>query len=143
MRVVIAVAIVLLLLAVGVREAAWRVDHPLTNLPLAAPGGGKVAEIRFLTEGSAVPYGRGVFLRPSWHPLASLQSELAFAGYCGKLTADWPAPRRLSVNCELLAGEPVLPGPVIDGVAVEVTLQRRHARSPGAAGELVSAQSLR
>lgn len=133
MRTAIAVVALLVLAAVlvlGGKEALWRLDHPLAQQSATSPSGLQVAEVRFMPEGSSVPYGSGVFVRSTWVILHSVQSELAFAGYCGTITASWPSDRRLNIQCELLEGEPRMPSPVINGTSVEVVVRRRQAANP-------------
>lgn len=80
-----------------------------------------------MPEGSKIPYGSGVFLQPRWVILHSAQSELAFAGYCSEIGANWQAERRLRINCEVSEGEPYVAGPSLGGTAVEVSLRRKLA----------------
>lgn len=127
MRATIVVIALLVLLVLGGREALWRLDHPLMQRPAVSPSGSQVAEVRSMPEGSRVPYGSGVFLQPRWAVLLSVQSELAFAGYCGSIEMNWQAARRLRVDCELSEGEPYVAGPVLSGTAVEVALRRKLA----------------
>jgi len=124
---VVALLVVLVLLVLGGREALWRFDHPLAQQGTPSPSGSQVAEVRFMPEGSSVPYGSGVFVRSQWAVVHSFQSELVFAGYCGTITARWPSDQRLSIQCELLEGEPRMPSPVINGTSVEVVVRRRQA----------------
>lgn len=80
-----------------------------------------------MPEGSKMPYGSGVFLQPRWAVLLSVQSELAFAGYCGNVGATWLAAQRLKIDCELLEGEPYVAGPALSGTAIEIALRRKQA----------------
>ena len=80
-----------------------------------------------MPEGSKMPYGTGVFLQPRWAVLLSVQSELAYAGYCGDIRANWQAEQRLKIDCELLEGVPFIAGAVLSGAAVEVVLRRKLA----------------
>jgi len=128
MRATIVVIALLVLLALGAWEALWRFDHRLMQRPAVSPSGSQVAEVRSMPEGSRVPYGSGVFLQPRWAAvLLSVQSELAFAGYCGSIETNWQAAHRLRVDCELSEGEPYVAGPVVSGTAVEVALRRKLA----------------
>jgi hypothetical protein len=130
MRTAVAVVALSLILVLGSREALWRLDHPLAQPSAPSPSGSQVAEVRFMPEGSSVPYGSGVFVRSQWALVHSFQSELAFAGYCGTITARWPSDQRLNIQCELLEGEPHMPSPVISSTSVEVVIRRRHAANP-------------
>jgi hypothetical protein len=127
MRVSIVVFALLLLLVLGGREALWRIDHPSLQLPVSSPSGSQIVEVRSMPEGSKVPYGSGVFLQPRWAVLLSVQSELAFAGYCGIVGATWQAEQRLKIDCELLEGEPYVAGPALSGTAIEIALRRKLA----------------
>ena len=126
----VAVVVVLALLAIGGRDFLWRLDHPVSEASAGSQSGSQVAEVRFMPEGSVVPYGSGVFVRSRWVVLLSAQSELAFAAYCGNITTRWPSEQRLSIRCELLEGEPHMPGPAVNGTSVEVVVQRRQAANP-------------
>lgn len=126
MRLIVAIALVLIL-AVSGWEALWRLDHPLRQAAVASPGGSQIAEVRSMPEGSKAPYGSGVFLQSRWALLRSVQAELAFAGHCNEIGANWRAESRLWINCELSEGEPYIAGPSSGGTAVEVSLRRKLA----------------
>lgn len=140
----LAIAVVLVVALAG-REALWRFDHPLMQAAAASPDGSRVAEVRSMPEGSRMPYGSGVFLQSRWVVLRSAQSELAFAGYCSDIGANWPAERRLRIECELSEGEPYVVGPSLGGTTVEVSLRRKLAanKSVNADAQGRSAASLR
>jgi hypothetical protein len=123
---IVAIALILLLAVAG-REALWRFDHLLMQAAAASPSGYQVAEGRSMPEGSKMPYGSGVFLQSRWAVLHSAQSELAFAGYCSEIGANWQAERRLRIDCELSEGEPYVAGASLGGTAVEVSLRRKLA----------------
>jgi hypothetical protein len=80
-----------------------------------------------MPERSEVPYGSGVFLRARWAALQSVQAELAVAAYCGAVVVHWLSDQRLSIHCELLEGEPHIPGAVLNGTSIEVFVQRQQA----------------
>jgi hypothetical protein len=126
MRVAALVVASLLLLALAGTEFLWRLDHPLAQPAVVSPNGFKVAEARFMPEGSSVPYGVGIFLRSRWAVLQSLQSEFAFGGYCGNLSARWPSDQRLVVQCEIREASPRVPAPVVQGTAIEVDVRRKQ-----------------
>jgi hypothetical protein len=131
MRATAAVIVTLVvLLAAGGSELLWRLDHPVAEPGAWSQSGSQVAEVRFLPEGSAVPYGSGVFVRSKWAVLYGLQSELAFAGYCGNITTQWPSAQQLSIQCELLEGEPFMPRAVVNGTSVQVVVLRKQAANP-------------
>ncbi len=83
-----------------------------------------------MPEGSAIPYGTGIFLRSRWALLNSLQAEFAFGGYCGNLLARWPSDERLVVHCELSDGAPRLASAVVKGTSIEVNVQRKQTANP-------------
>jgi len=76
-------------------------DHPHVQQSVASPRSHLVAEVRWMPEGSLLPYGQGVFLHPWWAVMKSFQSELAFAGYCASVDQAWKNDRRLTVGCKL------------------------------------------
>lgn len=117
----------LALLGAGAVEVMWRIEHPILQSSAPSPDGSQVGEVRSMPEGSAMPYGIGVFLRPKFAVLLSVQSELAFAAYCGTLTTQWAREQQLTVDCELLEGTPFVPGPVVGGTAVQVSVQPKQA----------------
>lgn len=127
-------AVVILMLAGAVAllvvEVTWRVEHSLVERDASSQSNSQVAEVRFMPEGSATPYGIGVFLRPSWAVLHSMQATLVFSGYCGEVKARWPSAQRLTISCEFLEGEPHLHQPVVSGTTAEVTVRRKLAANP-------------
>lgn len=127
MRTAVVLLALLLLLGTALVEALWRLEHPPADPEAGSRGGGYVAEVRFLPEDSPVRYGRGVFLRPSGALLLSAQAELVFAGHCASMVTRWLSAQRLRIHCELTEGEPWLPEAAVDGVEIEVVLQRRRA----------------
>lgn len=127
---VIALGAVLVLSLVA-KEALWRVDHPLTSeIFFASPSGVKIAEVRFMPEGSSVPYVNGVFVHAQWMPLLSIQSELAFAGNCRTITPKWSGEDKLTVECESLEGNPVVKSTLDGGVAVHVMFIYKQPSNP-------------
>lgn len=145
MRLTIVAIALILALALAAREALWRFDHPLMQAAAASPSGSQVAEFRSMPEGSEMPYGIGVFLQSRRAVLRSAQAELAFAGYCNEIGANWQAERRLRISCELSEGEAYVAGPSLGGTAVEVSLRRKLAanRSVNADAQGQSAASPR
>jgi hypothetical protein len=90
------------------REVLWRIDHVPAG-PGAVTLAGTVFEPYLLPERSAAPYGVGVFARPSWNPLRSLDSTLIFAAYCGKEFALRSASdAALEITCSRQEGVPKL-----------------------------------
>ena len=110
----------LLLAALGtivLWEVAWRFDHPLPGDVSAAPGGSYVAQQRSLLEGSALPYGQGVFVRHRYVPLWAT-SKLIFAAYCKpEMALAWPTSDHLVVRCVVEEGQ-VLQYPAPWGITV-------------------------
>lgn len=129
MRLLAIVVVLLAISGVGVAELLWRLDHPLLQPSATSPSGSQVADARSMPEGSAVPYGSGVFLRPKFAVLLSMQAELAFAAYCGTLTSQWPSEQRLNIDCELLEGEPFVPA-FAGGTAVNVSVRPKQRAYP-------------
>jgi hypothetical protein len=118
-------AAVAVLLAV---EFNWRARYGLAKPPAPSPDGAYVAEVRKLPDARPpAPRGTGVFLRGEWAWLRSLQPRLVFAGECDDVSTRWMGPRRLVIECELRAGEPYLLQDVVDGVVIELVVQRRFA----------------
>lgn len=106
MRIVGALAILLLLMGVSAWEWNWRAFQPAIGKPVVSPSGDYVAQFRFLDEGSAAPYGQGVFLRNRYLPLWAT-SKLVFAAYCKpgeKL--HWRDTSNLMVECVVAEGAP-------------------------------------
>ncbi|RYF18081.1 MAG: hypothetical protein EOO30_04575 [Comamonadaceae bacterium] len=120
-----AAAVLLVLLGF---EFSWRSAHALLKPQAAAPGGALVAEVRSLP--GASPHGTGstgVYLRRDWEWLRALRPRLVFDGACDNVDARWFGPRRLVIECELRSGEPRLLQQVVDGVVIELVVQRRFA----------------
>jgi hypothetical protein len=112
-------------LGLGAQEALWRFDHPLEGAQKHSPSASRSLEVRAMPEGSQMPYGVGVFVQSRWAVLRSVQSELAFAGYCGSIKAEWPAEQYISLHCELREGQPYAVPSVSGGTEVRVVVQRR------------------
>ena len=121
----------LLLAAVAVLLAVefnWRARFALLKPQAPSPDGTYVAEVRKLPEAKPpAPRGTGVFLRGEWGWLRSLQPRLVFAGECDEVSTRWYGPRRLVIECQLRAGEPYLLQEIVDGVAIELVVERRFA----------------
>ena len=130
MRLVAILSVLILLLILSGKEALWRLHHPIAQAAVPSPNHSQVAEVRFMPEAPAVPYGSGVFLQSRWAVQRSLQAELVFAGYCSPIAAHWPSDQRLVIDCELVEGEARVFQPVVDGTAVEVALRPKQAASP-------------
>ena len=124
-----------LALAAGVllaREFSWRADHRLAKPQAPSPDGAFVAEVRGLPVAEAqVAQGSGVFLRGRYDYLRSLHPRLVFAGACDEISTRWFGERRLVIDCELRSGEPRLLQDFVDGVAIELVVQRRFASAGG------------
>ena len=120
---ILAGALFLLAGGAAVNEVLWRIHHGVVLTRAPSPDEARIAEVRLMPEQSAVPYGQGVFIRSRWAVLLGLQSELAFAGYCNHLALRWTGEQQLQVHCEGLTGTPVVPGPVVRGVKVDIVLQ--------------------
>jgi hypothetical protein len=121
---VLAAILAVLLLAGAallVREFRWRSEHDLAKPQAPSPDGAYVAEVR------SVPRGTGVFLRGHWAYLRSLQPRLVFTGECDEVSTRWFGPHRLVIECELRSGEPRLLLDRVDGVVIELIVQRRFA----------------
>ena len=129
MRVVALTVALLLLLGLAASELTWRLDHPPAQAAIHSPNGSQVADVRFMPEGSVIPYGAGIFLRSKWAVMHSLQAEFAFGAYCGNLAAQWSSDQRLAVHCDLLEGVPLVPSPVVKGIAIEVNIHRKRAKN--------------
>jgi hypothetical protein len=90
------------------REVLWRIDHVPAG-PDAVTLAGIVFETSLLPERSEAPYGVGVFARPSWNPLRSLDSTLVLAAYCGKdFALRGASDAALEITCSLQEGPPKL-----------------------------------
>lgn len=102
-------------------EFHWRLGHGLLKPQAAAPGGELVAEVRSL------PAGTGVYVRGRWEYLRALRPRLVFAGQCETVETRWFGEHRLVIECEHLAGEPRLLQDMVDGVVIELVVNRRFA----------------
>ncbi|HWT17407.1 MAG TPA: hypothetical protein VN280_00690 [Variovorax sp.] len=127
---ILAAALLLLAAGAAVNEVLWRIHHGVVVAHVPSPDGARIAEVRLMPEQSAVPYGQGVFIRSRWAVLLGLQSELAFAGYCGHLALRWTSEQQLQVDCEGLTGAPLVPGPVVQGVKVDTVLRPAPSKAP-------------
>ena len=123
---------VVLLLLAGVLgwEFRWRAGHE------DAVGGGRlrlqqlVAEVRSVPEAQAsAPGTSGVFLRGRWAYLRAWKPQLVALGACDEVSARWFGGRRLVIECELRAGEPRLLRDSVDGVVIELVVNRRFAQN--------------
>lgn len=116
-----------LLLAVVAWEFGWRAGHDLLKPPAEAPDGERVAEVRALP-GPHGPEGAetGVYLRTRWQWLRSVQPRLVFTGACDEVSTRWFGERRLVIECQLRGGQPRLLEGLIDGVVIEVVVQRQY-----------------
>lgn len=122
-----ALGAVLVIVAVALLawEFGWRWQHRLLKPQAPAPGGDFVAEVRLLPD--ARRPATGVYLRPDWAYLRALQPRLVFTGECDQVETRWFGPRRLVIDCELRSGEPQLLRDMVDGVVIELVVQRRFA----------------
>lgn len=116
--------LVLLLVALLAWEFAWRWQHRLLKPQAPSPGGSLVAEVRRLPQERQPA---GVYLRRDWAMLRALQPRLVFTGECDEVETRWFGPRRLVIDCELRSGEPRLLQDMVDGVVIELVVQRRFA----------------
>lgn len=105
-------------------EFAWRAGHALRKPQAPSPAGTPVAEVRGLPGPRAAT---GVFLRGRHAYLRSLRPQLVFEGECDEVETRWFGSRRLVIECELRAGEPRLLQGLVDGVVIELIVQRRFA----------------
>ena len=121
-----AVVVVLLLAGVLAVEFHWRSRHDLLKPQAPSPDGALVAEVRRAPEGQAEG-ASGVFLRDRWDYLRSVRPRLVFVGSCDEVSARWFGPRRLVIECDLRSGEPRLLRDFVDGVAIEMVVNRRFA----------------
>ena len=126
-RASIVAALVPALLLAGLlgREFSWRSKHDLLKPQASAPDGAHVAEVRRLPQ----PRRRtsGVYLRGRYGWLRSLSPRLVFAGDCEEVDTRWFGPHRLVIACQLRSGEPQQLQDVVDGVAIEVVVERQFA----------------
>jgi hypothetical protein len=121
-----AVLLVLLLAGGLAAEFRWRARHELLKPQASAPDGALVAEVRRVPEAHAEG-ASGVFLRDRWGYLRSIQPRLVFVGACDEVSARWFGARRLVIECDLRSGEPQLLRDFVDGVAIELVVNRRFA----------------
>jgi hypothetical protein len=120
--------VLLIAAAVLTVEFRWRSGHDLLKPQAAAPDGAFVAEVRRVPEAQALAEGAsGVFLRGRWNYLRSMKPRLVFVGSCDEVSARWFGARRLVIECDLRSGEPRLLRDFVDGVAIEVVVNRRFA----------------
>lgn len=113
-----------LLLALLTWEFAWRWQHALLKPQAPSPDEHLVAEVRSLPDARR---STGVFLRGHRDYLRALRPRLVFAGECDEVETRWFGRQRLVIECELRAGEPRLLQEIVDGVIIEVIVQRRFA----------------
>jgi hypothetical protein len=121
---------VVLLLLAGVLawEFRWRAGHDLLKPPSPSPDGVFVAEVRSVPQAPAsAPGTSGVFLRGRWAYLRAWKPQLVALGACDEVSARWFGERRLVIECELRAGEPRLLRDSVDGVVIELVVNRRFA----------------
>ena len=123
----IAIAFPLLLLAaLGAWEWRWRAGHALLQPPSPSPDAAFVAEVREVPEAQVLAAGaRGVFVSRTDPHLRSLKPGLVFVGACDAITPRWFTPRRLVIECDLRAGEPVLLRNFVDDVVIELAVNRQ------------------
>jgi hypothetical protein len=130
-RVLAALAGLLLLLAASVLawEWRWRAGHPLAQAATPSPDGAFVAEVRTVPEAQVLASGaRGVFVSRSGAQLRSLKPGLVFVAACDQIAPRWFTPRRLVIECDLRAGEPVLLRNFVDDVVIELAINRQFGR---------------
>lgn len=108
-------------------EFTWRAQHRLLKPQAAAPGGALVAEVRSLPPAPSAKDASGVYLRTEHAYLRSLRPRLVFQGECDNVETRWFGRQRLVIECELRAGEPRLLQDIVDGVVIELIVQRRFA----------------
>jgi hypothetical protein len=121
-----AVLLVLLLAGGLAVEFRWRASHELLKPQASASDGALVAEVRRVPE-AQMEGASGVFLRDRWGYLRSVKPRLVFVGSCDEVSARWFGPRRLVIECDLRSGEPRLLHDFVDGVAIEMVVNRRFA----------------
>jgi hypothetical protein len=120
----VCLAVAVLAVALLGWEFAWRYRHGLLKPQAPSPDAAVVAEVRRLP----LPRNEtGVFLRGRFGYLRSLQPRLVFAGECDQVETRWFGARRLVIECELRSGEPRLLRDMLDGVVIELVVQRRFA----------------
>jgi len=114
-----AIVLVVAIVLTG-REVLWRIDHVPAG-PATVTLAGIVFETYLLPERSEAPYGVGVFARPSWNPLRSLDGTLVFAAYCGKdFALKGATDAALEITCSLQDGPPKLLVKSFAGVPVRL-----------------------
>jgi hypothetical protein len=128
------VPLVLVLLALGWREASWRRTYPLAK-EAAAPDRAFVAEVRRLPDSPLyAPESSGVFVRERWGLLRSVRPQLVFVGACDDVETRWMSRRRLVVECQLRSGEPRLLQALVKDVVIELVIRSHFAlRAPAPA----------
>lgn len=107
-------------------EFHWRAGHELLKPQAAAPDGSLVAEVRSLPTGRQAA-STGVYVRGRWEYLRALRPRLVFAGSCEAVETRWFGDKRLVIECEHLSGEPRLLRDMVDGVVIELVVNRRFA----------------
>lgn len=120
MKIIYVIATVVLGLGLFSWEANWRIGHSVRGH--VSSGGAYVAQVYSMPEGSALPYGQGVYVRRRYIPLWAT-SAIVFAGYCKpEIQLQWLTAKHLSVKCAIAEGVPKqfsTPGDVVvthDGV---------------------------
>jgi hypothetical protein len=123
----LAAALPLLLLAALLAwEGRWRAGHDLLQPQAPSPDGAFVAEVREVPEAQVLAAGaHGVFVSRSGPRLRSLKPGLVFVGACDAITPRWFTPRRLVIECDLRAGEPVLLRNFVEDVIIELAVNRQ------------------
>jgi hypothetical protein len=127
-RALIALVLALLLAVVALLawEFRWRATHELVQPPAASGDGAFVAEVRAVPEAQVVAQGaHGVFVTRAGPGLRSLKPGLVFVAACDAITPRWFTPRRLVIECDLRAGEPVLLRNFVEDVVIEIAVNRR------------------
>jgi hypothetical protein len=99
-------------LALAGIEVVWRLDAVFQEVP----GGWWVAEERTLPEGSILPYGTAVYIRPRYVPFHRPFSRLVALGHCGSVDLTWESAGRLRVTCVNSEGEPMATYPNVYGI---------------------------
>lgn len=122
------------------REFYWRSAHDLLKPQASAPDGAHVAEVRGLPQ--ARGRASGVYLRGRYAWLRSLSPRLVFAGDCEEVDTRWFGPHRLVIDCQLRSGEPQLLQDVVDGVAIEVLVERQFALTPAQSERISTLRNL-
>jgi hypothetical protein len=128
----------LLLLVLGALLAVewrWRATHALVQPPAASGDGAWVAEVRDVPEAQVLASGaHGVFVGRPGMQLRSLKPGLVFVAACDAITPRWFTPRRLVIECDLRAGEPVLLRNFVEDVVIELAVNRSFASAGGDRG---------